>query len=113
MIDRAFAAQLLQDIGPAGMCAVAAAFRRDLPSLLAALQQAQTAGNPVGFARAAHGLAGAAGTIGATRLEHACRAAMAAATPATLPGLLAEIQACAGPAAQDVVKMLRDLGLSG
>jgi HPt (histidine-containing phosphotransfer) domain-containing protein len=112
MTDRAFAAQLLEDIGPAGMRMVATAFQGDITRLCSVLEQAQAAGDVTAFRRAAHGLAGAAGTIGATELERACRAAMAATAPATLPGLLADIQACAGPARHDVVKMLADLGLS-
>jgi HPt (histidine-containing phosphotransfer) domain-containing protein len=112
MTDPAFAAQLLEDIGPAGMRAVAAAFQDDLARLVAVMDQARAAGDIAGFRRAAHGLAGAAGTIGATALERACRAAMAATTPAALPGLMAEINACAGPAARDVAQMLTDLGLS-
>jgi HPt (histidine-containing phosphotransfer) domain-containing protein len=113
MIDRAFALQLLEDIGPAGMRAVARAFRADLARLLAVLEQTQAAGDAQGFKRAAHGLAGAAGAIGATDLDRACRAAMAAATPAALPGLLAEIQARAASLERDVAQMLADLGLSG
>lgn len=112
MIDRAFAAQLLEDIGPAGMRAVATAFHGDLARLLAVLQQTQAAGDATAFGRAAHGLAGAAGAIGALGLERACRAAMTAPTPAALPGLLADIEACTEPAAHDVVVMLDDLGLS-
>ncbi len=113
MTDRAFAAQLLEDIGPAGMRAVAAAFQGDLVRLVAVMSQAQAAGDAEGFRRAAHGLAGAAAAIGAITLERACRAGMAAATPAALPGLMAGIEACAGPAARDVAQMLADLGLSG
>jgi HPt (histidine-containing phosphotransfer) domain-containing protein len=113
MIDQTLAAQLLEDIGPAGLRAVAAAFQADLARLLAALEQARGADDTTAFARAAHGLAGAAGTIGATELERACRAAMAAGTPAALPARLAAIQACAAPAERALLKLLAAPGQPG
>jgi HPt (histidine-containing phosphotransfer) domain-containing protein len=113
MIDQTLTARLLEDIGPAGLRAVVAAFRGDLARLLAALEQACSADDTAAFARAAHGLAGAAGTIGAIELERACRAAMAAGTPATLPTLLAAVQASAAPTERAVLKLLAAPGQPG
>ncbi len=72
-----FAAQLAQDLGPDDVRMILSVFRADLTRLDGELHEAAAAQDATAFRRAAHGLAGAAGAVGAAELEAACRAAMA------------------------------------
>lgn len=95
MIDRDFIDQLAEDIGPEGVRAVSDVFAKDLARLVLLLEQSAAAADAAAFHRAAHGLAGAAGAIGAAELERACRTAMARSgqDAAALAALQAQIAA--------------------
>ena len=107
MSDLGFAAQLVEDLSPEDLRLVLGVFRSDVQRLLGAMAQALGGADAVAFRRAAHGLAGAAGAVGAVRLEQACRQAMAAAVP--MAQGLAEIEALAASALGDLAVFLAGL----
>ncbi len=76
MTDRGFAAQLVQDLEPDDVRMVLSVFSKDLERLTGMISAALAAGDTGAFRRAAHGLAGAAGAVGAAELERVCRKAM-------------------------------------
>lgn len=76
MSESGFAAQLAEDLSADDLRMVLRVFGEDVRRLTAVLAEAARAGDVTAFRRAAHGLAGAAGAVGAQRLEAACRAAM-------------------------------------
>jgi len=69
-------AQLAEDLSPEDVRRVLGVFETDVRRLVANLDAAAVAGDVTGFKRVAHGLAGAAGAVGAKLLEQACRNAM-------------------------------------
>ena len=77
MPDPSFAAQLAEDLSEDDLRHVLLVFGRDVTRLTGVLRDAVTAQDAIGFRRAAHGLAGAAGAVGAMKLERQCRLAMA------------------------------------
>ena len=79
MNEPSFAAQLAEDLGPADLRHVLEVFGRDVARLTGVLRDAAAGDDAIGFRRAAHGLAGAAGAVGARALEQECRKAMAQA----------------------------------
>ncbi len=107
MSDLGFAAQLAEDLTPADLRLVLGVFRTDVQRLTGALSTAIAAADIVAFRRAAHGLAGAAGAVGAVRLEQACRQAMADAVP--MAQALSEIDALAAGALDDLAVFLAKL----
>ena len=107
MSDLGFAAQLAEDLSPEDLRLVLSVFRTDVERLTCAMAEAIHCANVVAFRRAAHGLAGAAGAVGAVRLEQACRQAMAAAVP--ISQALAEIDALAAGALGDLAVFLARL----
>ena len=104
MSDLRFAAQLAEDLTPDDLRLVLGVFRTDVQRLTGALATAITAADNVAFRRAAHGLAGAAGAVGAVRLEEACRQAMADAVP--MAQASSEIDALAVGALDDLAVFL-------
>lgn len=78
MSELGFAAQLAEDLSAEDLRLVLRVFGEDVRRLTGVLGAAAQAGDVVAFRRAAHGLAGAAGAVGAQRLEDACRTAMVA-----------------------------------
>ena len=102
-----FAAQLAEDLTPDDLRLVLGVFRTDVQRLTGALATAIAAADIVAFRRAAHGLAGAAGAVGAVRLEQACRQAMADAVP--MAQALSEIDALAAGALDDLAVFLAKL----
>jgi HPt (histidine-containing phosphotransfer) domain-containing protein len=68
--------QLADDLAPEDLRAVLSVFAADVKRLTDNLTALAAAGNAAGFRRAAHGLAGAAGAVGAKALEQTCRTAM-------------------------------------
>lgn len=111
MTERAFAAQLAEDIGTDGVRMVLGVFATDLDRLLGLLGEATAAGDATAFRRAAHGLAGAAGAVGALALERSCRSAMAdSATAEKLPEHLAVIAEQAVQARQALAEAVAELG---
>lgn len=107
MSDLGFAAQLAEDLTPDDLRLVLGVFRTDVQRLTGALATAIAAADIVAFRRAAHGLAGAAGAVGAVRLEQACRQAMADAVP--MAQALSEIDALAAGALDDLAVFLAKL----
>ncbi|MCC6718040.1 MAG: Hpt domain-containing protein [Acetobacteraceae bacterium] len=105
MGDLGFAAQLAEDLSAEDLRLVLTVFRTDVQRLSGALGEAARAADPAGFRRAAHGLAGAAGAVGAGLLEQACRRVMAQgglAPDARMEEMLAEIEAVARDALGDL-----------
>lgn len=76
MTNSAFVAQLVEDLGVDSVRAVLEVFEKDVRRLTQVLRVAASADDPASFRRAAHGLAGAAGAVGATSLEQAARVNM-------------------------------------
>jgi len=107
MSDRGFAAQLAEDLSPQDLRHVLAVFRTDVERLTGTLTQALQAADEARFRRAAHGLAGAAGAVGADDLEQACRRAMTGAHP--MPGAMLEIDASAQVALGDLAAFINRL----
>jgi len=93
MSNLGFATQLAEDLSRDDLRLVLSVFRADVERLTAALTGAARAEDGLAFQRAAHGLAGAAGAVGAGALEQACRAAMEGG--GAIPGAMAEIGAIA------------------
>lgn len=69
--------QLAADLAPEDLHSVLRSFDVDMQRAAAALAAAAGAGDANGFRRAAHVIAGAAGSVGAVVLERAARNAMA------------------------------------
>jgi hypothetical protein len=107
MSDLGFAAQLAEDLSPDDLRMVLSVFRTDVERLTATLGDAARAEDEAMFRRAAHGLAGAAGAVGAVPLEQACRAAMAGEV--TLAGAMARIGTLADAALADLALILSGL----
>lgn len=109
-IEDADFGQLADDLPPEDLRIVLSVFVADVKRLTGNLASAASAGDAAGFRRVAHGLAGAAGAVGAKALEQACRAAMGRADlgPADLAGVSAGIGAlAAGSLAQLDIFMAR------
>ena len=69
-------AQLAEDLSPEDVRRVLDVFATDVRRLVGDLDSAAVSGDVAAFKRVAHGLAGAAGAVGAKALEQACRAVM-------------------------------------
>lgn len=104
-------AQLAEDLSPDDVRQVLGVFERDVRRLVAALIDAGAARDVVTFRRVAHGLAGAAGAVGAKSLEAACRAQMGRADldPAALPGIATKIQPLADAALVELAAFVAGL----
>ncbi len=76
MPDEADFGQLAEDLSPEDLRVVLGVFATDVKRLTATLNAAAADQDLVNFKRVAHGLAGAAGAVGAKALEMACRTAM-------------------------------------
>jgi HPt (histidine-containing phosphotransfer) domain-containing protein len=89
-----FAVQLAEDLAPEDLRLVLGVFGQDVDRLTRALEGHARDGDADGFRRACHSLAGAAGAVGATALERACREAMTSPglSRADLAGALADIR---------------------
>lgn len=88
-----FAAQLCEDLSPEDIRHVLDVFAADVARLSAVLRDAAAAGDVDTCRRVAHSLAGAAGAVGASALDQACRVAMnrTETGPAQFPATVAEI----------------------
>lgn len=86
-------AQLAEDLSPEDVKRVLKVFETDVRRLVGNLDAAAVAGDVALFRRVTHGLAGAAGAVGAKALEQACRATMGRddLDPATLPRIAGRI----------------------
>ncbi len=103
-LDPSIAGQLAEDLPRPDFLRIIRTFHDDLTRLTAELAAAVRQGDARGFQRAAHSLAGAAGAVGALRLEAAARRGMLGAE-APSPALAAQI----GAEAQAALVALADL----
>ncbi len=76
MSDEADFGQLAEDLSPEDLRVVLGVFATDVKRLIDNLNAAAAEDDLATFKRVAHGLAGAAGAVGAKSLEQASRAAM-------------------------------------
>ena len=111
MTPTGFAAQLAQDLDPEDLRLVLGVFRQDVDRLLGVLDATVAAGDVGGFRRTCHALAGAAGAVGATALEAACRTAMAGqdSSPDRLAPLAEGIRALGAVALEEQAACLATL----
>ena len=120
MPEPSFAAQLAEDLSEDDLRHVLLVFGGDVARLTGVLRDTAAAGDAIGFRRAAHGLAGAAGAVGAMLLERQCRLAMATpgvdihaegsdVDPAILAGTLASIETLAAGALQELARFVAGL----
>jgi hypothetical protein len=113
MNERTFAAQLAEDLGPDDVRLVLGVFEADVSRLCGLIATAAGTDDPVGFRRAAHGLAGAAGAVGALALEQACRRGMALPADADSTALAtaaSDIRITAAQALDQLAGFIRTLG---
>lgn len=105
-------AQLAEDLSPDDVRHVLGVFADDVRRLVGQLDAAAVAGDLAGFRRVAHGLAGAAGAVGAKALEQACRAVMGRGDldSATLPGIAGRIDRLADGALSELAAFVAGLG---
>ncbi|MBO1075766.1 Hpt domain-containing protein [Roseomonas marmotae] len=75
-IDPAFVRQLASELPRDAFIGVVRTFQADLARLVQQMVASSAAGEMEAYRRGAHGLAGAAGSIGARRLEELARRAM-------------------------------------
>ena len=111
MTEPSFAAQLAEDLGPEDLRHVLDVFGRDVARLAGVLREAAAGDDAIGFRRAAHGLAGAAGAVGASALEQQCRQAMALAeaTPDSLTAAMSAIDTLAADALRELARFVATL----
>ena len=111
MTGNGIAAQLAKDLDPEDLRMVLEVFRQDVNRLVVGLDTAVSAGDVEMFHRTCHALAGAAGAVGAERLEQASRVAMTRAdlTPARLPAVRDELRALGAVALDDAAGFLAGL----
>ncbi len=113
MNEPTFAAQLAEDLGPDDVRLVLGVFETDVARLSGLISAAARAGDATAFRRAAHGLAGAAGAVGARALEQACRRGMSAAPDADAASLSAtaeQIRLSSAGALEELAAFIRTLG---
>jgi HPt (histidine-containing phosphotransfer) domain-containing protein len=92
VLHPSIAGQLAEDLPRPDFLRIIQTFHADLARLTADLSAAAEHGDSRGFQRAAHSLAGAAGAVGALRLEAVARRGMAGAEPSSV-ALAAQIGA--------------------
>ncbi len=120
MPEPSFAAQLAEDLSEDDLRHVLLVFGDDVARLTGVLRDAAAIGDAIGFRRAAHGLAGAAGAVGAMALERQCRLAMAApgvdahaegsdVDPAVLADAFVAIETLAQGAMQELARFVAGL----
>ena len=109
-LDPDIIAQLREDLPPDIFARIVRSFEEDASRLVADLDAACAAGDGAGFRRAAHTLAGAAGTVGALPLEEAARRCMVSVTDAEHPELCARALAEADEAVAALRATLQEAG---
>jgi HPt (histidine-containing phosphotransfer) domain-containing protein len=104
-------AQLAEDLEPEDLRRVLGVFEADVRRLVAAIVVAGGDGDVASFRRVAHGLAGAAGAVGARSLEGACRAQMTRndLEVAALPAIALTIQHLADAARVELAAFVAGL----
>jgi chemotaxis protein histidine kinase CheA len=103
-----FAVQLKEELPLADVRHVLFLFAGDLERLTVGIRTAAESSDAMAMRRTAHALAGAAGAVGASDLEHSCRAAMSGLKPdeSTLFSLCLAIEGAAA-AAQVALERVR------
>ena len=96
------AADLLVDLPRTDVRAILLLFGQDLDRLLQDAVRAAEVADAVGFRRACHAIAGAAGAVGATALEAASRQGMALVEEQVTPNGLADAASAVAEAARVV-----------
>lgn len=96
--DWSFTDRLAADLSPDDFQLVLNLLRTDITKLMATIEAAARIGDQSSYRRAAHGLAGAAGGVGAEALERACRLAMTTEPGADLEAALPGMRAAAAAA---------------
>lgn len=106
-MDPLVAAELAQVLPRADFVRVMNMFLEEMRQVSAAIATAAGEGDGARFGRAAHQLAGAAGSVGAVSLEAVCRRAMTGVhTPAEMVALAAEIQALSAVALAEIARII-------
>jgi hypothetical protein len=107
-------AQLAEDLSPEDVRRVLGVFEDDVRRLVGNLDAAAVAGDVDAFRRVAHGLAGAAGAVGAKPLEQACRAVMGGEhlDPAMLPSIAGRIDRLADSALAELAAFVAGLDMT-
>nr|WP_294505441.1 Hpt domain-containing protein [uncultured Rhodopila sp.] len=102
-----FAAHLAEDLSPEDIIQVLTLLRGDIENLVATLESAARAGDAKAFRAAAHGLAGAAGSVAAGPLEQISRRAMTNLDPdAPIAATAIEIRAIADATLRQIADVL-------
>jgi HPt (histidine-containing phosphotransfer) domain-containing protein len=102
-----FAAHLAEELSPEDFIQVLTLVRGDVEQLVASLEAAAVAGDATACRTAAHGLAGAAGAVGADALEQVSRRAMTNRDPAaSLTATAAEIRSVADAMLREIAGVL-------
>jgi HPt (histidine-containing phosphotransfer) domain-containing protein len=104
-------AQLAEDLSPEDVRRVLSVFESDVRRLVGDLGAAAAAGDAEMFRRVAHGLAGAAGAVGAKALEEASRAQMGRTDlePAALPAIAGKVDLLADAALAELAAFVAGL----
>jgi hypothetical protein len=112
MSDEADFGQLAEDLSPDDLLIVLGVFASDVKRLTADLNAAAAAQDVATFRRVAHGLAGAAGAVGAKALEQACRSSMmrGGLKPAGLPLVADAINGLADTALAELARFMAERG---
>lgn len=109
-----FAAHLADELSPEDFIQVLTLVSGDVEQLVANLETAAGAGDAEACRVAAHGLAGAAGAVGASALEQVSRRAMTNHDPAaSLTAMAAEIRAVADVMLREIALVLPGGGVPG
>jgi HPt (histidine-containing phosphotransfer) domain-containing protein len=102
-----FAAHLAEELSPEDFIQVLTLVSGDVEQLVASLETAAGAGDADACRAAAHGLAGAAGVVGAEALEKVSRRAMTNRDPAaSLTATAAEIRSVANATLRQIAAVL-------
>ncbi|WP_419899733.1 Hpt domain-containing protein [Roseomonas sp. USHLN139] len=108
-LDPDITRQLAEDLPAEVFATVLRTFETDLARLAAQMREAAGSGDLEGYRRGAHGLAGAAGAIGARRLESLARQAMQPAGGPDPAILLPQLGDAAGAALAELAALVASL----
>lgn len=102
ILDQDIVSQLREDMAPEDLARLLGLFRSDVAGALAAIEAAVAGGDETALKRAAHRLAGCAGSVGASALDTAARRMMAEGLAASGP--LVPVVKAAAAAASDALE---------
>ncbi|MDO9707529.1 Hpt domain-containing protein [Paracraurococcus lichenis] len=109
-LDPDIAGLLAQELPAADFRRIVETFEDDIGRLTGELEQAGAAGRLDEYRRVAHGLAGAAGAVGATLLERTARLAMDPRSTLPPQQMVPMIRAQARAALEELAALLRRVG---